>query len=183
MISFGLVVDELVVGAHAVGNRLEPFAGLVGGRAVRQMSALGERHAHVGVARLQQREENGLVRLRARVGLHVGVVAAEQFFGARDGERFGLVDEGAAAVIAAAGIAFGVFVGQHRALRFEHRAAHDIFGRDQLDFVLLAPQFAVDRRANVGIGIGQARAEKALGKIGIERAGGFGRRHRRCFLR
>ena len=147
------------------------------------MPAFGERHAHVGVARLQQREENGLVRLRARMRLHIGVVAAEQLFGTRNGECFGLVDERAAAVIAPPRITLGVFVREHRALRFKHGAAHDVFGRDQFNLVLLAPKLAVDRRANVGIGIGQARAEEALGKIGVERAGGFGRRHRQSFLR
>jgi hypothetical protein len=35
-------------------------------------------HAHDGVARLQQREEHGLVGLRAGMRLHVGEVGAEQ---------------------------------------------------------------------------------------------------------
>jgi hypothetical protein len=40
--------------------------------------------------------------------------------GALDRERLDDVDELAAAVIALAWLAFGIFVGQHRALRLEH---------------------------------------------------------------
>jgi hypothetical protein len=40
----------------------------------------------------------------------------------------------------AARIAFGVFVGHHRALRFHHGARDDVFRRDQLDLVLLDGQ-------------------------------------------
>ena len=47
-----LVVDQVRVGLHAVGHDLEPLARLVGGRAVREMAALVERHAHEGVAGL-----------------------------------------------------------------------------------------------------------------------------------
>ena len=49
--------------------------------------------------------------------------------GALDRQVFRDVDELAAAVIAPPGIAFGVFVGQHRALRLEHRARRRCFRR------------------------------------------------------
>ena len=49
----------------------------------------------------------------------------------------GDVDELAAAVVALARIAFGVFVGQHRAGRLEHGAADEILRRDQLEAVVL----------------------------------------------
>ena len=87
---------------------------------------------------LQQRQEHRLVHLAAGVRLDVGEAGAEQLLGALDRERLGDVDEFAAAVIAPARIALGVFVGQHRALRLEHRAADDVLGRDQLDLVALA---------------------------------------------
>ena len=53
-----------------------------------------------------------LVGLRAGVRLHVGVFGAEQLLGAVDGELLGDVDVLAAAVVALAGIAFGVLVGE-----------------------------------------------------------------------
>ena len=82
MISFGLcsqresldlvVVDQLIVVAHAVCDGVEPLAGHVD----RARRASGGRRARgscrEGVARLQQREEHRLVGLRAGMRLHVG---------------------------------------------------------------------------------------------------------------
>ena len=132
MIIFGLcscaeplelvVVDPLVVLAHAVGHDRVELAGEVQRMAVRQVAAVREVHAEHRVARLQQREVHRHVGLRAGVRLHVGVLGAEQLLRARDRERLGDVDELAAAVVALARIALGVLVGQHRAGRFEHGA-------------------------------------------------------------
>ena len=71
-----------------------------------------------------------------------------------------LVDVFAAAVVAPARIALGVFVGQHRALRLQHRARDDVLRRDQLDLVLLTFQFAVDRPGDGRVGLGQAPGER-----------------------
>ena len=90
--------------------------------AVREVPAVREVHPQHGVARLQQREIHRHVGLRARVRLHVGVLGAEQRLRAVDGQRFGDVDELAAAVVALARIAFGVLVRQHRAGGFEDGA-------------------------------------------------------------
>ena len=89
--------------------------------------------------------EHALVRLRARVRLHVGKAAAEQLLGAIDGELLDDVDVLAAAVVAATGIAFGVLVGQHAAGGFEDGLGDDVLGRDQLDLVLLAVKLLADR--------------------------------------
>jgi hypothetical protein len=88
MISFGLCsrarrstsskVDQVVVGPHAVLDGVEPLARLVGRRAVGQVAAGGEAHAHDRVARLEQRQMTRLVGLRRRVRLDVGEAAAEQ---------------------------------------------------------------------------------------------------------
>ena len=48
----------------------------------------------------------------------------------------------AAAVPALAGVAFGVFVGQHRALGLHDGGADEVFAGDQLDVFLLALPFA-----------------------------------------
>ena len=117
---------------------LEQLAGEIDLGAVREMAAVIEAHAEDRVARLDQREVRRGVGLRARVRLHVGVVGAEQFLGAIDGELLGDVDELAAAVVALARIAFGVLVGEHRALRFEHARAGVVLRGDQLDVIFLA---------------------------------------------
>ena len=81
----------------------------------------GKAHAEDRVAGLQRREEDRLVGLRARVRLHVGDLRVEQLLRAVDRELLGDVDEFAAAVVALARVAFGVLVGELRALRGQHR--------------------------------------------------------------
>ena len=68
-------------------------------------------------------EEHRLVGLRAGVGLHVGVLGAEQLLHAVDGQLLGDVDELAAAVVALARVALGVLVGELGALRRHHGRA------------------------------------------------------------
>ena len=118
-----VVVDPFVGLTHAVADDLVPFAGEVEGHAVGEMAAVGEVHREDGVAVLQGGEVDSHVRLGPRVRLHVGRKFAprpwrergwrrggEQFQQAFDGEPFGDIDELAAAVVALAGIALGVFV-------------------------------------------------------------------------
>src|SRR5690606_35551166 len=70
---------------------------------------------------------------------------------ASDGELLGHVDEFVSAVIALAGIAFRVFVGELRSLRFEHARAGVILGSDELDAVFLALALAFDCAGRLGI--------------------------------
>ena len=115
---------------------------------------------HERVARLQQREEHGLVRLRAGMRLHIGEAAIEQPARPLDRQFLGDVDIFAAAVVATAGIAFGIFVGQHRALGFQHRPADDVLGGDQLDLVVLPAQLIRDGARNRGVAGCQVTGEK-----------------------
>ena len=154
-------VNALVVLAHRVGDRLEPFAGIIGGMAVGEMAARRQVQAHEGVARIEQGVEHFLVGVGAGMGLHIGVRAAEQFAGAVNRQLFGDIDIFAAAIIALAGIAFGVFVGQHRALGFQHRLGDDVLGRDQFDLVALAVQFIGDGAGDLRVGLAQAFGEKS----------------------
>ncbi len=77
--------------------------------------------------------------------LDVGIVRAEQLLGPRHREILRLVDEFAATVIALPGIALGVLVGQHRALRLENARAGVVLRRDQLDVFLLAAALGLER--------------------------------------
>ena len=154
-----LVVDQVGVGLDAVGYDLEPLARLVGGRAVREVAALIERHAHELVAGLQQRHEHRLVGLRAGMRLDVGERAVEQLAGAVDGELLGLVDLLAAAVVAPAGIALGIFVGEHRARRFQDGARDDVLRSYELDLLALAVQFALEHGIDRRIRLGEAARE------------------------
>ena len=91
--------------------------------AVGQVAAGVEAHAHDRVAGLGQRQHHRAVGLRARMRLDVGEAAAEQLLGALDRQRLDRVRRRAALIVAAARIALGIFVGEHRALRLEHRPA------------------------------------------------------------
>ena len=170
-----LHVDALRLAVDAVGDRLEPAPRHVDRRAVGQMAAGGEVEPHERVARLHQRHEHALIGLAAGIGLDVGEAAGKQLAGALDRQILGDVDELAAAVIAPAGIPFGVFVGHHRALRLEHRLGDDVLRGDQLDLVALAAELQLDRAGDLGIGIRRAPAEKnELERIGWATASGMG---------
>ena len=155
-------VDAMRRPVDPVGHRLEPAAGHVDRRPVGQVASGREVEAHEGVARLHQGEEHALIRLAAGIGLDVGEAAVEQLAGALDRERLGDVDELAAAVIAPARIAFGVFVGHDRALRLEHGAGDDVFRGDELDLVALAAEFEFDRAGDFGVGGGERRRKERV---------------------
>jgi hypothetical protein len=152
-------VDPMVVAAHAVGHHLEPLAGDVDGRAMGEMPAGGEVETHEGIARLHQRHEGRRVGRRPGMRLDVRESASEELRHALDGEVFGNVDELAAAVVAPPGQAFRIFVGEHRALRLQHRPADDVFRRDELDLVALAAKLEADRLGDLRIGLGKGRGE------------------------
>ena len=126
------------------------------------MAARREIEAHERVARLHQRHERALIGLAAGIGLNVGEPAVEQLAGALDRQLLRDVDELAAAVIAPARIAFRVFVGQHRALRLEHRARDDILRGDELDLVALAAELELDRPGDFRIGRGEGRGKERI---------------------
>ncbi|MNR44209.1 hypothetical protein D3C85_1629200 [compost metagenome] len=65
--------------------------------------------------------------------------------GAVDGQLLGDIDVLAAAVVALAGIALGVLVGQLAALRLHHARAGVVLGGDQLDVVFLALRLGLHR--------------------------------------
>ena len=156
-----VIVDEMVVGPDAILDGIEPLAREVRRRAVGEMAAGGEAQAHDGVAGLQQGEHDGLVRLAARMRLHIGEGAVEQALGAIDGELLDHVDILATAVIALAGIALGIFVGEQRAGGIEHGLGDDVLRGDQLDLVLLALGLVLDRAPDFGIRVLQMPGEKA----------------------
>ena len=99
---------------------------------------MGQIQPHDGVARLQHRGVSRLIGLRAGVRLHVDVFGAEKLLGAVAREVLHVIGEFAAAVVALAGIAFGVFVGEDAAGGFQHRFGGEVFAGDQFDLAVLA---------------------------------------------
>ncbi len=171
-----LHVDEVIVAAHAIGHDLEPAARHVDRRAVGEMAAGGEVQPHEGIAGLHQRHEHFGIGGGAGMRLHVGKAAAEQPGHPLDRQPLGDIDELAAAVIALARQAFGVLVGQHGALRFEHGAADDVLRRDQLDLIALAAELERNRIGDLRIAVGQRGGKQAF----VRRLGAVGYRHTSC---
>jgi len=154
-------IDPRILGGDAVRQGMEPFPRQIGRRAVGQVAAGRKREAENGVARREEREKRRLVRLRPGMRLDIGKAAAEEALRSVDRQPLGDIDKAAAAVIAAPGIALGIFVGQHRALRFKDCARDDVFAGNQFDLRLLTPAFAVDRRGEFRVGGTKRIREKA----------------------
>ncbi len=108
-----VVVDQLGVLAHAVArpalNHLPEKLTL---RAVGEVAAVRQAHRQHRVAGLSNAAYDREVGARAGVRLQVGVLGAEELLRPRDADLLGPVDDLAAAVVAPAGIALGVLVGQ-----------------------------------------------------------------------
>ena len=133
-----VVINPLVVLAHAVVDDFKKFAGEIRLVAVGQMAAVAQIHREHLVAGFEHGKIDGHVRLAAGMRLDVGVFRAEQFFRAVNGELLDGVNVFAAAIPAFLRQALGVFVREHGALGFQHRRADKIFAGDQLDVFLLA---------------------------------------------
>ena len=122
------------------------------------MPAVVEVHGENGVAGLEHGAIDALVRLRARVRLHVHVVGAEQLLGAFDREVLGLVEHVAAAVVAPPRVALRVLVRGDRAERLEHRLGDEVLGGDQLEAFGLAARLAAQDARHRGVRLGERAA-------------------------
>ena len=167
-----VVINLLVVLAHAVGHEFVHAARKIQRVAVRQMPAVRQVHPEHDVARLERGHIHSDVRLRAGVRLHVGVCGAEELLRAVNGKLFGLVRELASAVIALARIAFGVLVGENRAHGFEHRFRYEVFRRDQLEPGRLPPRFLAQHVGNLRVHVVQRTLHPLIGCCGPRRGRG-----------
>ncbi len=137
--------------------------------AVRQVAAVGELEPEDRVAGLREGGEHRGVRGGAGVGLHVGEAGVEQRLGAGDRQLLRDVDDLAAAVVAAAGVALRVLVREHAAGRGEHGAGHEVLARDHLERGALALQLVVQDGGDLRIHLLQRRVER-----GAQGGGGDG---------
>ena len=150
-----VVVNGMGVVLHAVGDEVVVQTREIDGRAVGEVAAVSQAHAHDGVTRLQKCHVNGGVGLRARVGLDVGVLGAEQLAGALNGDVLHHVHHVAAAVVALGGVALGVFIGQYRANGHHDGLGDHVLGGDQLQTVSLAGQLGINGGGNGGVKLGK----------------------------
>ncbi len=150
-----VVVDQPGLRIDSIGDEVVELAGEVDRRSMGKMAAVRQIHAEHCIAMLNEREVDSHVRRGAGVWLHVGVLGAEKLLHTVLRQRLGDIDPFASTVISLAGISFGVFVGEHRALRLEHGLADEVLAGDQLDLVVLAMYLAGDCCKKLGVLITQ----------------------------
>src|SRR5664280_2034551 len=122
---------------------------------MREMATMGEVQSENGVPRLNDRGVSGHIGGRTGVRLHVGVLGAKELLGAVACQVLDYVGEFASAVVAFAGIAFGVLVGEDGASRLQHGLAHKIFRGDQLQTFMLTALFVLNRLRDLWINFSQ----------------------------
>ena len=125
-----VIVEQAARAVHAVVMGVEPPPRKVRPGAVAEVPARREVETQDPVSGLQEREEHRLIRLRARVRLHVGVSGTKEFPRALDGEALDDIHILAAAVEAVAGIALQRLVADLVSELLAHRAAHDVLRSD-----------------------------------------------------
>ncbi len=123
--------------------------------AVGEVAAVRKVEAKDGVSDLEHSRIGRGIGLRAGVGLHVGVFGGEDLFGAIAGEVLNHIGVLAAAVIAPAWVALGVFVGKNGAGSLKHRFRDEVFAGDHLQPLVLAEGFLVKSGGNFGVGLGE----------------------------
>jgi hypothetical protein len=164
-----VIVHESVRGAHAVGDGVVELAGEIHRRPVGQVTAGGKTHAEQRGAGRGECQVDGGVGLRARVRLDVGVVGGEEFAGALDGEPLGDVHVMAPAVVAAAGVPFGVLVREHRTLGGEDVRAGVVLRRDELEHLFLPSSLALEGGGEFGVERREGRGAVVTGTGGGQR--------------
>ena len=140
---FQLGVIDHAVGVDTVKDEVIVLAGHVHGRAVGQMTALRQIHAHDGIAQIQQSKINCQIGLCTGVGLNIGIFCAEQLAGTLDGNVLHLVHIDTAAIVALAGQALGVLVGQDAAHCGHDGGRDDVLAGDQFNVLALTVQLAI----------------------------------------
>ena len=164
-------VDETGLAVDAVADDVVELAGEVDLEPVREVAAVVEPHRKNRVARLQAAEVDAHVRLGARVRLHVRVLGAEERLRPVDRELLDLVDDLAATVVAAPGVALGVLVRRDAPDRLEHGRPGEVLRSDQLDRAPLALELAPDQLDEVRIDVRESCSPQFL-------EGLHGNRHR-----
>src|SRR5215510_2968381 len=119
----------------------------------RQMTAVSKVHPQIAIARLEDSEIDSHVRLGSRMGLNIGVIGAEQFFGPRNRQGFDFIDELTATVIALSRIPFGIFISHDATLRLQDCFTDNVFRSNELKVLFKSSGFFLNRRENFGIGL------------------------------
>src|SRR3954451_23569098 len=157
-----VVVDQLIVLFDVIRDHVEVASRVRQRMTVREMAAVRQVHPHDRVAGLEDGEVNRHVCLRAGVRLHVGVLGAEEFLGAIDGDVLDDVRRPASSVIPLPRISLGIFVREDGAHRGEHGARDVILRGDELERVVLPVGFKRDGIGDLAVDVRKRALEEIV---------------------
>ena len=149
-----VVIDQAGSMVHIIGYHIVILTGNIGRTAMGQVSAVGKAHTHQRITGLQQRQLNSHIGLCTGVGLHIGKFCTKQLLGALDTQAFQFIHEVAAAIVALAGQALSIFIGQNGTHSGDHRRGCKVLGSNQLDAILLTVQFPPHHCSDLRVEIG-----------------------------
>ncbi len=117
------------------------------------MTTMRQIHSKDGITRLADRHIHRHISLGTGMGLNIDVFGTEQFFRPVDGQLLGDINHLATAVITLTRIPFSIFIGQYRALCFQHSLADKIFRGNKFEAVFLTLGFFAQNFGNFRIKI------------------------------
>ena len=138
-----IIVDTVGHRIDTIGDHMIVLAGEVDRRAMGQMSALIQVHAHDGVAQLAQRLIDRIVGLCAGMRLNIGKIP---------GNLLHNVHILTAAIVTLAGVALRILIGQYASGSHQYGGTDNIFRGDQLNIAILTLIFLADCCTNLRIG-------------------------------
>ena len=140
------VVEHLCLGRDAVRHDFVHLAREVNRAAVREVAAVGQVHAHDGVAKFEHGKVSGHVGLRAAHRLHIDMLCAgKELLAALASQILCHVHTSRAAVVAFAWVAFRILVSHDAALGFHDGSTCEVLRGDQTYVISLPLQLSLDR--------------------------------------
>ena len=115
------------------------------------MSAVIKVHTHDCVSGLKNGKLNSHIGLSARMGLYVGIIAAEQLFCTLDCKIFNNIYASASAVISLCGISFGIFICKDASHCSHYGFGYPVFRSDKFDVAVLSCLFVRNRSGNLRV--------------------------------
>ena len=146
-----VIVDAVGFGVHAIGDNLVVDPRIVHGAAVGQVAAVVQVHSHDGVSHVAQGLVHCVVGRSAAVGLDVCMVRAEEGLGPVPGNVLHHVHTFTATIVALAGIALGILIGEHGRSSRQNGRADKVLRGNQLNISPLTVVLRLHGVAHLGI--------------------------------
>ena len=100
------------------------------------------------------------------MGLDIGMFSTKQLFGTINGQLFGNIDKFTTTIVALAGVAFSIFIGQYRPLDLQHGFTDKVFRCNKLKAVFLPGDFLLNNLRNLRVNSCQTVCCHACSPVG-----------------